>query len=212
MKTPPEDHDLIRWLDGEMPPAEHARFTARLDADPALRRELEQLQRLSRDLRAHLPAEMPVPYADFFNSQIQVRLAQEEAPPVSRPQRAGWLARLRAPGWATLATAAAVLVAGVMIWRQDAAADSRVLSTYAPNPGVQARVFHSEAAQATVLLLDGLEALPADRKVVGHHIERSETEAELATTTLYGRHGEVVLVMAKDARNQPRLLAAHPRG
>ena len=63
MKTPPEaeDHDLIRWLDGEMTPAERERFAARLEADAALKSEVEMMRRMSADLRAHLPLEMPVP-------------------------------------------------------------------------------------------------------------------------------------------------------
>jgi hypothetical protein len=90
--------------------------------------------------------------------------------------------------------------------------NSVVHSIYVPNPSVQARTFHSEDAQATVLILEGVEAMPADRKIVGFHIERSESDQEVATTTLYGEQGQIVAVMAKDARNQPRLLSAIPRG
>ncbi len=209
MKTPSEDHDLIRWLDGEMTDAERARFSTRLAADPDLKAEVEMMQRMSSDLRAHLPAEMTVPYGDFFNSQIQVRLAQEE--PLIPEARASWLDWLRLP---TLITAtAAVAIAGFMIMQKGpAAGDSVVLSIYVPNASVHARNFHSDEAQATVLMLDGVEAIPADRKIVGYYIERTETDQEVATTTLYGKSGEVVLVVSKDVRNQPRLLSATPRG
>jgi anti-sigma-K factor RskA len=209
MKSPSEDHDLSRWLDGEMTDAERASFSTRLAADPDLKAEVEMMQRMSSDLRAHLPAEMTVPYGDFFNSQIQVRLAQEE--PLIPEARASWLDWFRLP---TLITAtAAVVIAGFMIMQKGpAAGDSVVLSIYVPNASVQARTFHSDEAQATVLMLDGVEAIPADRKIVGYQIERTETDQEVATTTLYGKSGEVVLVVSKDARNQPRLLAATPRG
>lgn len=210
MKTPSEDHDLIRWLDAEMTDAERASFSARLESDPALKAEVEMMQRMSADLRTHLPAEMPVPYGDFFNSQIQVRLAQEE--PLSIPEpRASWLDWLRMP--TLIAATAAVAIAGFLIMQQGpAAGDSVVLSIYVPNTSVQARSFHSDEANATVLMLDGMEAMPADRKIVGYHIERSETDQEVVTTTLYGERGEVVLVVSKDARNQPRLLSSTPRG
>jgi hypothetical protein len=92
-----------------------------------------------------------------------------------------------------------------MIWQQEEEGESLVLSTYTPNPGVQARTFHSEEAQATVLMLEGLDVMPADRKLVGFHIEQSEREQDVATT-LYGERGEVVLVVSQDARHQPRLL------
>jgi anti-sigma-K factor RskA len=211
MKTPSEDHDLIRFLDGEMSDAERASFQARMDADPMLKSEVQMMQRMSADLRTHLPAEMPVPYADFFNSQIQVRIAQEE--PITLPSvRVSWFDWIRIP---TLMTAAAaVAIGGFMVLQKQTiqTGNSVVHSIYVPNPSVQARTFHSEDAQATVLILEGVEAMPADRKIVGFHIERSESDQEVATTTLYGEQGQIVAVMAKDARNQPRLLSAIPRG
>ncbi|MCX6857766.1 MAG: hypothetical protein NTV80_23015 [Verrucomicrobia bacterium] len=211
MKTPSEDHDLIRFLDGEMSDAERASFQARMDADPMLKSEVQMMQRMSADLRTHLPAEMPVPYADFFNSQIQVRISQEE--PITLPAvRASWFDWIRIP---TLMTAAAaVAIGGFMVLQKQTTqtGNSVVHSIYVPNPSVQARTFHSEDAQATVLILEGVEAMPADRKIVGFHIERSESDQEVATTTLYGAQGQIVAVMAKDARNQPRLLSAIPRG
>jgi anti-sigma factor RsiW len=209
MKTPSEDHDLIRWLDGEMTDAERVSFSARLDADPALKAEVGMMQRMSTDLRAHLPAEMPVPYGDFFNSQIQIRLSQDE--PLIPEVRASWLDWFRLP--TVITAAAAVIIAGFMIMQKGpAAGDSVVHSFYVPNSSVQARTFHSKEAQATVLMLDGVEAMPADRKIVGYQIQRSETDQEVATTTLFGERGEVVLVVSKDAHNQPRLLSATPRG
>lgn len=214
MKTPTEDHDLIRYLDGEMTPAEQERFANRLESDPVLKADAESLRELSACLRAHLPAELPVPHADFFNSQIQHRIDEEEAAGRQPEGRKSWLDWLMMPSFATgFAVVAAVLIAGVMIVVKDSTPGSEtvVLSTYTPNPGIHARSFHSEDAQATVLMLDGVEALPADRKIVGYHIERSEREQDVATT-LYGKGGDVVLVVSEDSHNLPRLLSAntHP--
>ncbi|SKA82610.1 hypothetical protein SAMN02745166_00935 [Prosthecobacter debontii] len=211
MKTPPEDHDLIRWLDGEMSATELERFTARLETDSALKAEAEFMQRMCADVRSALPAEMPVPYGDFFNSQIQVRLTQETvgSSSVLTGERASWLDWFRLPSFVTAAAVAvAVVTAGVMIVRQPSeVGNSLVLSSYAPNGKVQVSSYQSAEAQATVLVLDGLEAIPADRKIVGYHIDRSEMNTEMAATTLYGSGGEV-LVVSTDSRNQPRLLAA----
>jgi hypothetical protein len=44
-----------------------------------LAKEAQELRALSDRHSPHLPAEMNVPHADFFNSQIQVRIAQMEA-------------------------------------------------------------------------------------------------------------------------------------
>ena len=59
-------------------------------------------------------------------------------------------------------------------------------------------------------MLDGLASMPADRKIVGHTVYRSETDQEVATTTLFSEDGHILLVLAKDGRNQPRLLEHTP--
>jgi len=214
MKTPPEDHDLLRWLDGEMSAAERERFEARLSADPALKAEADLMQRLSADLRAHLPAEMPVPYGDFFNNQIQVRLAQEENQQV-RPQAAtGWFSWVRLQWLTPVALAAVVAVAALTTLQKGSApvggTDTYVHSIYVPNTAVHASSYHSAEAKATVLMLDGLEEMPADRKIVGFNITRAEMDQAVAATTLFDAEDKAVAVMSKDARNQPVLLTSSP--
>jgi len=212
MKTTPENQDStppdwMRWLDGEMPAAERAAFEQEMAADPGLQAEVESARHLSALLKQELPAEMTLPHADFFNSQIQVRLSQIEAeerrpaPVPTNPWR-GWL---RMP-W--LIGAAAVVVALLAVRRvvaPDSASNTLVMSTYAPNPKVVVNAFHSEAAEATVLMLEGLEELPADRKVVGWHLDSGLTDPASMSTVFSGPTGQVEVVMTRDAQNQPRL-------
>lgn len=218
MKTPPGNHDhdaappdWMRWLDGEMPAAERAAFEKQLEADPALRAEAEAAGRLSELLKTGLPAEMPVPHADFFNSQIQVRLAQMEADErraAPAPRAASWTAWLRSP-WLFGATAAAALVAVLLLPRDEprfpAGGGTLVMSTYAPNPKVVVSTFHSDEAGATVLMLEGLEELPANRKIVGWNLQSSDASGGLAGTPLRGDSGQVEVVVMRDARNNPFL-------
>jgi anti-sigma-K factor RskA len=212
MKTPPENHDAapdwMRWLDGELSPTERAAFEQRLASDPELRAEAEAGRQLSQLLKRELPAEMPVPHADFFNSQIQVRLSQVEADErrTAKATPAGWLNGLR---WPWLVGAAAAAVITIALLRTEgpvsSSTDTLVRSTYAPNPKVVVSSFHSDEAEATVLMLDGLEELPADRKVVGWHLNSGEADPAFATTTFRGASGQVEVVMTRDAQNQPRL-------
>jgi anti-sigma-K factor RskA len=208
MKTPPEDHDLHRWLDGAMNAAEKAAFEARMATDPALKDEAMLLQRLSADLRTHLPAELPVPYADFFNSQIQVRLAQEENQRTGSVARGGLFSWLRLPWLAPAALAAALVVAGVSLFQGHRSSESLVHSIYVPNAAIQARSFHSHEAQATVLVLEGLEDMPADRNIVSFSLTRVEMDTATAATTFFDAHGSAVAVLATDAHSQPRVLTA----
>ena len=219
MKTPPENHDLpppdwMRWLDTEMPDAERAAFEQQLQGDPALRAEIESARQLSALLKQELPAELPVPHADFFNSQIQVRIAQmeaEERAAAPAPRTASWIDWLRSP-WLFGAAATALLALLLLPRLQPpaSASDTLVMSTYAPNPQIVVNAFHSDAADATVLMLEGLEELPADRKIVGLNLQSSGAESGLTGTALRGVTGEVEVVVLRDARNNPRLWT--PRG
>jgi hypothetical protein len=56
-------------------------------------------------------------------------------------------------------------------------------------------------------MLDGLDAVPPDKKVVGFRVHHSETDPQVAMTTMFSDQGEVVMVLSKDARNQPRVIA-----
>ena len=207
MKTPPDDQLLARWLDNELSPAERTRFEAMLAADPALREEAESMKQLGEALRANVKFERDVPHADFFNSQIQEAIAADQrAQARSKAATAGaasWLDWLRSP--LTLAGAAAVLVFGFFLLRHEGPR-TQILSLYAPNATVHVDVSYNDAANATVLMLDGLEAIPAERNVAGLHVHHSENNPEVATTTLYDEHGGVLLVMAKDGAGKPQAL------
>ncbi len=220
MKPPSEDHDLIRWLDGEMTAAERAAFEGRLKQDPVLAKDAEELRALSAGIRAHLPATMEVPHADFFNSQIQVRMAQmenEDARASGQSATSAWASLfqwLRQP-WLTAAGAVAVAILSFVMLRpgvESAALESSILSSYTPNASVHAHTFHDAAADATVLMLDGLDAVPAERKISGVHAVRSEWEPQVASTTLYDSHGASLLSISSDALGQPIIWAKTPRG
>lgn len=207
MNPPDDDQLLARWLDNELSPAERTRFEAMLAADPALREEAESMKKLGDAIRANVTFEREVPHADFFNSQIQEAIAAEQLAQARKEIRsagaATWLDWLRAP-WA-LAGVAAALALGIFLLRGEGPR-TQILSLYAPNSSVQASVSYNEEAAATVLTLDGLEAIPADRNVAGINVHHSETDTEVATTTLFDAQGGVLLVMAKDGAGKPRTL------
>jgi anti-sigma factor RsiW len=210
MKHPSEEHDLIRWIDGEMSETERTTFEERLKQDPVLATEARQMRALSTSLRTHLPAEMRVPHADYFNTQIEVRITQMALEDSRAKQTTpGWSALLqwmRQP-WFALTGAAALAVLGFFLVNPatGGASESMILSSYAPNTHVQARTYHDDGAEATVLMLDGLDAVPAERKVSGINIHRSAVEPELASTTMYDHQGTAVFMISRDALGNPRI-------
>ena len=200
-----DEQQLARWLDGEMTETERTGFEARMTTDAMLREEAEGLRGLREMLRAAIPQQSEVPHADFFNSQIQQRIAEmhpDESKSAS-PRGSIWQ-WIRLP-WLAAAAACIAAVLGFALW-SPSQLQTMVLSTYAPNPGVQAKTFHSNDANATVLMLDGLTAIPASQPVVGYRVHHSETDQEVAMTTLFADDGQVLLVLAKDARNHLRLI------
>ncbi len=219
MKPPSEDHDLIRWLDGEMTDSEIAAFEARLKDEPLLSKEADELRALSKGIHEHLPAEMKVPHADFFNSQIQVRIAQMDLDE-SRRKGSGnqsltvtLLTWLRHPWFAT-AGAVALAILGFVLMRPEtqSSGHSLILSSYTPGLGVEASTYHNIEADATVLMLDGLEDVPADRKISGLSVHSSDNQSKVATTTLFDATGSPLLVISRDAVGHPLFLTNTPRG
>jgi anti-sigma factor RsiW len=209
MKTP-DDQLLGRWLDGELTPEEHARFESMMAADPALREEAQSMKKIGEAIRSHVTLEREVPHADFFNSQIQECIAAEhqaeQRAKTGTRAAATWLDWLRAP-WA-YAAAAAVLAVGFFLLQQPKAAGARtqILSLYAPSSTVKATASYNADAEATVLMIDGLEAIPADRNVAGFNVHHSENDSQMATTTLFDDRGDVLLVMSKDAASRPLVI------
>ncbi len=210
MKTP-DDHLLARWLDGALSAEDTARFEAMMANDPSLREEAESMRRMGEAIRATVTFERAVPHGDFFNSQIQERIGEmqrtEDRERVAASTGASWLSWLKGP-W-ILAGAAAALAVGFFVFRGEPL-QTQIVSLYTPNMEVHANAFHSDEADATVLMLDGLQNIPAEKDLAGINVQSSETDTEYATTTLYDGQGQVLLVMGKDARNQPILLSGNP--
>ncbi len=197
---------LARWLDGEMPADEHAAFEARLATDATLREEADMLKSLRSALQAAIPRQVEIPHADFFNSQIQRRIEEMRTEGTRQSEAKGGLfGWLRMP-WLAIAATCITAYIGYSMWDANRP-KTVVLNMYAPNGEIKAKTFHSTDANATVLELDGLAAVPADRPVVGYRVGHSETNQEVAMTTLFGEDGHVLLVLAEDNRNQPRFIA-----
>jgi hypothetical protein len=206
MKTPDYNEELHRWIDGAMNDAERAAFQAEFARNPALADEAASLKLVSGLLKDHATLERPVPNPDFFNSQIQERIAAEQrAEDRVREQRStgsSWLSWLFRP-WA-LAGAAALIAAGVFLTQQlTTEPKTEIVGFYAPDPSIKATPSYNKDAAATVLMLDGLAAVPSDHVISGLTVHHSETDPEVAATTLYDGNGKVLLVMSTDAASKP---------
>ena len=172
----PAEDQLTRWLDrtpGAIPPENLSPDEAdRLQADTAA---------LTSLLRTHMPVSTEPPYPDFFNSQILKKIRDEQAMAASPARQPGALraaltAWLRRPWLAAAATASFALFAAASWYRIDRAADAsgtRVLSVFSPEPDAVARIQTASNHAAVIITVEGLEAFPSERMVVGHVTDAS---------------------------------------
>jgi hypothetical protein len=136
------------------------------------------------DLRATMPASMEPPYPEFFNAQLMRRLAEEkpqaeaneEATPFWAQVREWFLGSSRGWAWGTVgATAALVCFSWLALGRGSSSSHTTIVSAYSPELGQVPSVQFSKEAQAIIIDLQGLEAYPAERTIIGMNGDEPET-------------------------------------
>ena len=166
---------LTRWIDGELDGDELREFEQALADDPQLAAAKAEAESLRQLLQSEMP-DRDIPNPEFFNSQIQRRIADESADTTRSPPPAsnsGILSWFLSPF--TLASAATVIALGLFALSQlpggkPSTDHTSVASTYTPDKAIDARDFYSAAADATVIVLDGLSALPDSTEIKGQNI------------------------------------------
>jgi anti-sigma factor RsiW len=179
MDLEPKQPRLTRWIDGELDGDELREFEQALADDPQLAAAKAEAENLRQLLQSEMP-DRDIPNPEFFNSQIQRRIADESAdttrspgPGSSPASNSGILSWFLSPF--TLASAAAVIALGLFALSQlpggnPSTDHTSVASTYTPDKAIDARDFYSAAADATVIVLDGLSALPDSTEIKGQNI------------------------------------------
>ncbi len=170
MNTNPAETDLALWLEDELQGESLAAFEAgegRQEHHLAARAEVRRLKAL---LAANLPAREEPPYPDFFNSRVMRAIRQAQQPPAAVVKRRFW----RHPALMPLTACAGMALTfwlgarthpGALRDGQAAVAATPVTLiaepfVYAPESGVRVERFASSDAMATVIVLDGVAAIP----------------------------------------------------
>ena len=162
MKTPPDDNTLALWLDDELEGEELAQVEAWAADHPEQLEAREQVREWRKMIGNSLPAAEEPPAPEFFNERIQhaIRESQHVAKPISSKPRS-W-----SPIWMPLAACAGMVLAfwlGAMVQPTDTPAGSTTDNAphlYTPEQGVDAKWISSTDASATVIILDGVNAIP----------------------------------------------------
>ena len=169
MNTKLDETTLARWLEDELQGAELAAFESSIQGDADLLGRREEVRHWRTTLAATLPALLEPPYPDFFNQRIE-RAIREQVPKLSlEPAKVrfwhGWwmpataLAGMVLAFWAGTLTGESPPAVMLAIPAPVPAVES-VPSVYTPERGVDAEWFSSADAAATVIVLEGVEAIP----------------------------------------------------
>ncbi len=189
MNTNPDEELLALWVDDALEGAEAAAVDAWSATRPEWLERREQARQVRPWLASGLAAAEEPPYAEFFNARITREIARESGGAVA-PTFGG----ARFWRWFLPATA----VAGMMLcfWAGTRLAPAPVVTApepvpemtapylYTPEKGVKAAYFSSEPAEAMVIVLDGVAAIPDSFEIpdtASTGGEEDESTAEIPT-------------------------------
>jgi len=176
MNTTPDEERLALWVEDELDATSQAAVDAWAATQPEWLERREVARQMKSILRGSLPAAEEPPYAEFFNARIAREIQREaaEVAPVT-PAGSPVSPMVRAPGktWRWFLPATAVAGMALCFWAGTritppsvtVAAPTPLVPVptpvlYTPEQGVKADYFASASADAMVIVLDGVAAIP----------------------------------------------------
>ena len=180
MNTPPDDNTLALWLDDELEGEELAQVEAWAADQPDQLAAREQVREWRKMIGGSLPAAEEPPAAEFFNERIQHSIRTSN-PSTSPEQRRKSFSTV----WMPVAACAGMAIAfwlGGMVQPADTPptqASDNTPHLYTPEEGVDAQWIASTDAEATVIVLNGVSAIPdeVDFDSVALHRTRREIDS-----------------------------------
>jgi anti-sigma factor RsiW len=164
MNTNPDETRLAMWLDDELTGADLAEMEAWAATRPEQLAAREDVRSFRKMMAANLPASEEPPYPDFFLSRVNqvIRELQRDEVPAKHATRAPFWKSWMMPA---AACAGMVLAFGVGKRSGDAPGALTVVPSvspvvYTPEEGVDAEWFSSTGAGASVIVLQGVSAIP----------------------------------------------------
>ena len=169
MNTNPDEVKLAMWLEDELSGEELAAFEASMESRAELMAKREEIRSWKKGLGELLPAEQEPTYPDFFNSRLAKELERTAENRVIPKAKKGfswqnWLMPLAACAGMALAfwmgTMTGIEESGSGQAQNDAASSLLKPVVYTPEQGVSAEWIESDGVYASVVVLEGVEAIP----------------------------------------------------
>lgn len=182
MNTMPDNELLTLWLEGELEGPDLVAVDAWIADHPEWLERRASIQSWQTSLRAVLPREEELPAAEFFQARLAKAIREESPATAAKPAEvaavvAGKVTAVRS-WWARLALPAAALIGmGFCFWAGTAVnrtGSTQAVTTqpdkptegpwrpslYTPQQGVKASIVDSEHSGASVIVLEGVAAIP----------------------------------------------------
>ncbi len=167
MNTNPDETTLALWLDDELHGEQLAAVEAWATQHPGQLAAREETRRWRKMIAAAVPAAEEPPYTEFFNSRIDTAIRRQMKEPAVLPKRKVSLRALFMP-LAACAGMAFSFLAGMKMPSGppeiNVAGAPKAIPVepilYTPERGVKAEWIASSDASATVIVLDGINAIP----------------------------------------------------
>lgn len=168
MNTTPDETLLALWMDDELRGDELAEMDAWAATQPEQLAAREELRSYRKTIAAAIPANEEPPYPDFFVSRVNQGIRDLQAAETTAVRKADSRAFWKAWLMPTAACVGMILAFGigrnsgdpdeVVKWKPSPS--NLVPVVYTPEEGVEATWFASNKASATVIVLEGVSAIP----------------------------------------------------
>jgi hypothetical protein len=166
MNTNPDELTLALWLDDELSGSDLSAVEAWAADHPEQIQLRDEVRQWRSMVSAALPASEEPPYPDFFNSRVLQGIRQQTPSEVLEKKKPFFWKT-----WLMPAAACAGMALTFLVGRQShslsqsplaAVAPSMISApeVYTPESGVDAESFASADASATVIVLNGVTAIP----------------------------------------------------
>ena len=166
MNTNPDEATLALWLDDELTGEQLAAVEAWASRQPAQLVAREEIRRWRATMAAAVPVSVEPPYPEFFNSRVLHAIREQKpVPAVAVKNPFSW------KSWLMPLTACAGMMLAFWVGKQSQMTPEYDVSNaprailvepvvYTPESGVRAEWFSSTEASATVIVLNGVTAIP----------------------------------------------------
>jgi len=203
-----EEELITRWIDGELNDQDETDFNKLYDSNPDIFDSFKEDAGIYKQVfRDHYESEKEVPYGDFFNSQIKKKILEENCS-TSMPSSflSDMIQWIKSPfTWSAVALSFCLIVF-FNIPSESGFSGGTIVSTYSPDASVSiVSAEFNEEANATVIVLEGLEPVPNETDFSGNHIVSYDRQGPPGFVQFYNKNDKLVYILETDEYGQPNV-------